>query len=240
VKIGYDPTEGLLNMEVVAASPEASVAFSNALIGYAEERVSNITQRLRDDQMKGAIESFHDAQIARNEALDRLVTLQQELAVIDSKSAAASMQGQILALEQEVDQMEKSLAILMEKARPNTAKVYALKTSIRINKDLIEAKQAELKQTTGGADSLARKNARMVVAEADYQTREMMVQAAIQSVEAARVAADRQARYMATSVAPVRPEDPSYLRKFENTLLSFLIFGDVYLIMSRTASNLRE
>ena len=86
-------------MEVVAASPEASVAFSNALIRYAEERVSNINQRLRDDQMKGAIESFHDAQIARNEALDRLVTLQQELTVIDSKSATASMQGQILALE---------------------------------------------------------------------------------------------------------------------------------------------
>ena len=42
---------------------------------------------------------LRDAQIARNEALDRLVTLQQELTVIDSKSATASMQGQILALE---------------------------------------------------------------------------------------------------------------------------------------------
>ena len=136
--------------------------------------------------------------------------------------------------------MEKSLAILMENARPNTAKVNALKTSIRINKDLIEAKQAELTQTTGGADSLASKNARMVVAVADYRTREMMVQAAVQSMEAARVAADRQARYLATSVAPVRPEGPSYQRKFENTLLSFLIFGGVYLIMSLTASILRE
>ena len=240
VKIGYDPTEGLVNMEVIAASPDASVEFSNTLIHYAEERVSNITQRLRDDQMKGAIESFEDAQIARNEALDRLVTLQQELAVIDSKSAVASIQHQIMGLEQEVDQMEKSLAIHMENARPNTSKVNALKTSIRINKDLIEAKQAELTQTTGGADSLASKNARMIVAEADYQTREMMVQAAVQSVEAARVAADRQARYLATSVAPVRPEDPSYPRKFENTLLSFLIFGGVYLIMSLTASILRE
>jgi capsular polysaccharide transport system permease protein len=166
--------------------------------------------------------------------------LQQELAVIDSKSAVASIQHQIMGLEQEVDQMEKSLAIHMENARPNTSKVNALKTSIRINKDLIEAKQAELTQTTGGADSLASKNARMIVAEADYQTREMMVQAAVQSVEAARVAADRQARYLATSVAPVRPEDPSYPRKFENTLLSFLIFGGVYLIMSLTASILRE
>ena len=240
VKIGYDLTEGLVNMEVIAASPDASVEFSNALIRYAEERVSNITQRLRDDQMKGAIESFEEAQIARNEALDRLVTLQQELAVIDSKTAVASIQQQIMALEQEVDQMEKTLAIHLENAQPNASRVNALRTSIRINKDLIDAKQAELTQTTGGADSMASKNARMIVAEADYQTREMMVQAAVQSVEAARVAADRQARYLATSVAPVRPQDPSYPRKFENTLLSFLIFGGVYLIMSLTASILRE
>ena len=129
--------------------------------------------------MKGAIESFEDAQIARNEALDRLVTLQQELAVIDSKSAVASIQHQIMGLEQEIDQMEISLAIHMENAPPNTSKVNALKTSIRINKDLIEAKQSELTQTTGDADSLASKNARMIVAEADYQTREMMVQAAV-------------------------------------------------------------
>ena len=240
VKIGYDLTEGLVNMEVIAASPDASVEFSNALIRYAEERVSNITQRLRDDQMKGAIESFEEAQIARNEALDRLVTLQQELAVIDSKTAVASIQQQIMALEQEVDQMEKTLAIHLENAQPNASRVNALRTSIRINKDLIDAKQAELTQTTGGADSMASKNALMIVAEADYQTREMMVQAAVQSVEAARVAADRQARYLATSVAPVRPQDPSYPRKFENTLLSFLIFGGVYLIMSLTASILRE
>ena len=135
--------------------------------------------------------------------------------------------------------MKKSLAILMEKARPNTAKVNTLQSSIRINKNLIEAKQAELMQTTDGADSLAIKNARMVVAEADYQTRERMMQAAVQNVEAAR-ATDRQARYLATSVAPVRPEDPSYSRKFENTLLSFRIFVGVYLNMSLTASILRE
>ena len=127
-----------------------------------------------------------------------------------------------------------------ENAWPNNSKVNAIRTSIRSNKDLIEAKQAELTQNTGSADSLANKNARMIVAEADYQTREMMVQAAVQSVEAARVAVDRQAQYLATSVAPVWPEERSYPRKFENTLLSFLIFGGVYLIMSLTASILRE
>jgi len=164
------------------------------------------------------------------------VTLQQELAVIFSKTAIAAVKQQIMTLELEIDQIAKSLVIHLENARPNTPKVNTLKTSIRMNKDLIQAKQAELTQTTGGADLLASKNARMIVAEEDYQNREMMVQAAIQRIEAARVAANWQARHLATSVASVRPEDPSYPRKFENTLLSLLIFGGVQLIMSLTTS----
>ena len=74
-----------------------------------------------------------------------------------------------------------------ENAWPNNSKVNAIRTSFRSDKGLIEAKHAELTRTTGSADSLANKNARMIVAEADYQAREMMVQATVQSVEASRV-----------------------------------------------------
>ncbi|MEM6729165.1 MAG: capsule biosynthesis protein, partial [Pseudomonadota bacterium] len=44
VKIGYDPTEGIIDMEVIAGSPEASQTFSNALITYAEGQVSDLSQ----------------------------------------------------------------------------------------------------------------------------------------------------------------------------------------------------
>ena len=37
--IGYDPTEGVIKMEMLATDPATSQAFSEALISYAEERV---------------------------------------------------------------------------------------------------------------------------------------------------------------------------------------------------------
>ncbi len=43
-----------------------------------------------------------------------------------------------------------------------------------------------------------------------------------------------------TSVEPVVSEDPSYPRSFENTILAFLIFSGIYLMISLTASILRE
>ena len=45
---------------------------------------------------------------------------------------------------------------------------------------------------------------------------------------------------MTTSVAPVAPDDPTYPRAFENTILAFLIFSGIYLMFSLTASILRE
>ena len=52
--------------------------------------------------------------------------------------------------------------------------------------------------------------------------------------------ANRQVRYLTTSVNPVAAEDPTYPRKFENTILAFLILSGIYLMISLTASILRE
>ena len=51
VKIGYDPTEGVLRMEVVAADPAVSAEVSEALIRYAEDRVNALSQQKRGDQL---------------------------------------------------------------------------------------------------------------------------------------------------------------------------------------------
>jgi capsular polysaccharide transport system permease protein len=47
-------------------------------------------------------------------------------------------------------------------------------------------------------------------------------------------------RYLSTGVRPVAPDEPTYPRAFENTLLAFLIFSGIYLMLSLTASILRE
>ncbi len=62
VKIGYDPSEGIIRMEVIAPNPQKSAAFSRALISYAEQQVDQLTARARNDQMKDARKSYEDAE----------------------------------------------------------------------------------------------------------------------------------------------------------------------------------
>ncbi|PKP85022.1 MAG: capsule biosynthesis protein, partial [Alphaproteobacteria bacterium HGW-Alphaproteobacteria-2] len=99
VKIGYDPTEGIVRMEVVAAHPATSKAFSEALISYAEERVDQLTQRLREDQMKGANESFADAERKMLAAQERVLVLQKQRGVLSADMEVSSQMSQISTFE---------------------------------------------------------------------------------------------------------------------------------------------
>jgi len=100
--------------------------------------------------------------------------------------------------------------------------------------------RAGLTDGNAGEASLARITAELGVAQIDLQTRTALLQQAAQQFEAARIEADRQVRYLSTSVPPTAPDEPTYPRKFENTLLAFLIFSGIYLMISLTASILRE
>ena len=78
------------------------------------------------------------------------------------------------------------------------------------------------------------------MAEVDLETRTMMMQEALQQLEAARIEANRQVRFLSVGVTPVPPDEPTYPRVFENTLIAFFIFGAIYLMAAVTAAILRE
>jgi capsular polysaccharide transport system permease protein len=78
------------------------------------------------------------------------------------------------------------------------------------------------------------------MAEADVATRQMLLAQSMQQMEAARIEANRQVRYLSMGVSPIAPDEATYPRAFENTALAFLIFAGVYLMLSMTASILRE
>jgi capsular polysaccharide transport system permease protein len=93
---------------------------------------------------------------------------------------------------------------------------------------------------SNGEGSLAELASRIQLAQGDLVTRDLMLQSALEQFQQTNRDANSQARYLTTAEAPVVPEDPAYPRKFESTLLAFLVFGEVYLLLSITASVLRE
>ena len=240
VKIGYDPTEGILKMEVIAADPETSQRFSEALISYAEEQVDQLTQRLREDQMRGALESYQSAEVRRTEALDELLRIQNEVEVLSPEGEVSAILQQISNLETRRQDKVLELATLENVSRPNQGRVNAVKTEIASLEGLIAELRGQMTETTGNGSTLAAKTTELRLAEENYSFQTVLVQQALTMMETARLEANRQVRYLSLGVEPIAPDDATYPKAFENTLVAFLIFSGIYLMISLTASILRE
>ncbi|KMK68646.1 capsule biosynthesis protein [Puniceibacterium sp. IMCC21224] len=240
VEIGYDPTEGVIKMEVIAAEPETAAEFSRALIRYAEDRVDNLSLRKRTNGVLDAEQGLSEAEAARQVAQEKLVRLQQDGAIVDPEGRIAALRGQINNVEMQTQEKQLQLQALLDNARPNSSRVQGAEGDVRRLQALLDDLNAQMTTAATGENSLAEIAVQIQLSQADLATRDLMLQSALERLETARRDAESQARYLTTSVVPVASEDPSYPRKFENTILCFLIFSGIYLMISLTASILRE
>jgi len=240
VKISYDPTEGVVKMEVIATDPAEAVAFSSALISYAEEQVDQLTKRLREDQMSGARESYADAESKMLAAQRRVVELQEARGVLSAEAESSLVMGQISTFETELQKERLRLQEMQSNARPNRTKVEVAERNIERLGNLIAELRSELTESENGSSSLARITGELLVAQADLETRQILLQQALQQVETARIEANKQTRFLALPVKPVQADEATYPRVFENTMLALLIFSGIYLMASLTAAILKE
>ncbi len=240
VKISYDPTEGIIKMEVIAADPQVAVDISNSLIKYAEERVDEMTERLRDDQMAGAEESYLNAEKNLSAANERVVQLQEKYKILSSDVEVGLITSQIGALDAQLTQDRLSLAQMESNATPNVARMEPLKRRIATLESEIAILRSKLTDSSIDGLSIARVQSELLVAQADVETRRLLLAQSLQATEMARTAVNRQASYLSISVNPIAADEAAYPRAFENTLVVMLIFAGLYLMLSMTAAVLRE
>ncbi|MEM6577138.1 MAG: capsule biosynthesis protein [Pseudomonadota bacterium] len=239
IKLGFDPTEGVIRMEISTADPEVSRLFSQQLIEYAEERVDQLSQEKRFDAVKTAEQSLNEAKEDRRSAQRRLVEL-QEGTILDPEGEIANIRSLISNAELQLQEKLLALNTQLANARPNEARVAALRSEVDVLEAELVKQNARLTQATVGSASLASQAAEIQMAQADLMTADMVLQSALETKRQSEVEANKQVRYLTVAVEPVASEDPTYPRSFENTLLTFLLFAGIYLLISLTVSVLRE
>ena len=240
VKISYDPTEGIIRMEVVAADPDIAADWARQLISYSEEQIDHLTQRLRADQMRDTQTGYDKAQTNLAASQLRLVELQEKYKIISSEAEVGLLTSQISALESQLMQERLSLAQMESNETPNQARMEPIKRRITTLEDETAQLRAKMTESSAGETSLADVQGQLLVAQSDLQTRQMILAQALQSMETSRVEANRQVRYLSLAVTPTPTDAPAYPRAFENTLATLLIMLGIYLMVSMTVAILRE
>ena len=240
VKISYDPTEGLIRMDVVASDPQTAVAFSKALIGYAEDQVDHLTKRLREDQMEGSRESYAEAETNMLAAQRNVVELQEKFKILSSEAEASLITQQVSVLETKLSQDRLTLAEMEANEQPNQARMEPLKRRMAALDDEIKSLRSKLTEDSQSGLSLAQVQSELLVAKANVETRQLLLSQSLLSLETSRIEANRQTRYLSLSVSPVAPDEATFPRAFENTMVAMMIFAGIYLMISMTAAILRE
>jgi capsular polysaccharide transport system permease protein len=164
----------------------------------------------------------------------------QEDSILDPEGEIAGIRSLINTVELQLQEKELALSIQMNNPRPNNAKVEALRSEISVLRAELDRQKRRLTDATGGESSLASKTAAIQMAQADLATADMVLQSALESMRMAQVEANKQVRYLTVGARPIAPQEAAYPRVFENTVLAFLIFSGIYLMISLTASILRE
>lgn len=240
VRISYDPSEGLVRLEVLAADPKVAAAWATQLISYAEEQVDHLTQRLRADQMRDAQAGYDEAQVNLAASQRRLIELQEKFKILSSETEVTLITSQIGTLEAQLTQDRLSLSQMQANQNPNAARMEPLIRRIATLEAEIAGLRSRMTESGVEGTSLAQVQGDLLVAQADLQTRQLILAQALQSMETARVEANRQTRYLSISVTPTPPDEAAYPRAFENTLVTLLILLGIYLMVSMTAAILRD
>ncbi|MEM9047974.1 MAG: capsule biosynthesis protein [Pseudomonadota bacterium] len=240
VVVGFDLTEGILRMEVMAADPESAQRFSTALISYAEEMVDSLSVRARRQNMEGAETSFSDREAQVAEAAARVLDLQQRY---DTFSAEGELQIElsvIQSLELELEQLRRERRLLSTNDKPNAARLKVLDQKIAFTEAAVAARRSELTTTDQGTLSLAAISSALSMARSDLAAKEQMRIVALNTLEQARIEAARQVRYLSVNVPPVAPDIATYPRPAQHIAVGFFVFLGLYIMLGLTASILRE
>ena len=166
--------------------------------------------------------------------------LQEKLGVVDPASETTALMTQIGTFEPQLQEKRLQLQQLLDNSRPNQARLAGVEGDIRRLEDLITGLRQQLTQADSTQGSLASISAQLRMAEVDLETRTMIMQESLQLMEAARIEAMRQVRFLSLGTAPIPPDVPTTPKVFENTLIAFLLFSAIYLLVSLTTAVLRE
>ena len=190
--------------------------------------------------MAGARASYESAEAKRSEALAAWLKLQEDVQQIDPIGETQARTQQISALESDRQRLTLTLQERLNVRRPNEAQVNSLRAQIANIEGLIADLRNQMTNSAETGSSLASRNTELRLAEENYTFQTMLAQQALTQMETARIEANRQVRYLSMGVEPVAPDEATYPKAFQNTLLAFLIFAGIYLMISITASVLRE
>ncbi len=241
VSVSFDPTEGIIEMDLVAATPDDSRRFSKAIISYAEEMVDTLADPIREDAMRDSERNLAESEENLKGAQLAEAEVRKKLDIFSVEGEVSAELSIIAGLETRLEELRGRLENLRRVTSETDPRVERIRNQVATLENQIVERRKNVTGGEGlGRDSLADINAELARAQVDVQAALAIFTAALETREAARADAARQHRYLSVVIQPSVPDEANYPQKWKQTGLAFLIFLGIYIVVSLTVSLIRE
>lgn len=239
VRIAYDQGSGLMEVRVLAFTPEKAHQISTQILLESQRMINALNAQAREDAMGYARNDLDEAVARVKQAREALTAFRSRTQIVDPEADISGRVGVMNNLQQQLAEALIAHDILLQTANEGDPRLTQAQRRIEVIRERIGLERTAF--VTGDVKSGAvGEDYPNLLAEyeglsVDREFAEQTYRAALTAVDLARTNAERRSRYLATYIEPTFPEASEYPQKLMISglaglflLLSWAILALVY------------
>ena len=221
VKPSLDPETGIVALSVKAYEPDVAKKLAEAVLAKSEALVNAMSRRAQDDAITLAMREVKTAEGRVSKAQEAMRAFRDRSGMLDPTSTAGGLQGIVSQLESEVVKVKAEIAEASTYMSKDAPALVGLRARLAAVEKQLAAEKLRLagESKFGSMTSIAGEYEDLQI-ESDFARQQLV--SAMTSLEAARVKAEAQSRYVVAFQVPVLPDESLYPRPFLFTLFVFV------------------
>jgi capsular polysaccharide transport system permease protein len=227
ISVRYDQTTGISTLNIQAFRAEDAKKIADALLRDSEILINKLNERAQSDGIESALREVEASKVRALEAQGKVTAFRNREEVLDPSRVSTAALETIARLSLEQALANASLAELM-KSSPQNPQVSSLRLRIAALEDQITKERLQLAGTDSSMAPRIAEYERLML-EREFAERTFV--SALNSLEAARVDAQRQRLYLEGISSPTVPDHAAYPCRLAFIFGTLLLSGIVYRIV---------
>ncbi|MEM9223430.1 MAG: hypothetical protein AAGB11_13635 [Pseudomonadota bacterium] len=228
-QVEFDDETGIINMVVRAFRPADAEQITRKVLEKSEELINELSLRAREDSLKSARREVELAEGRFADSRKSVAGYRGSEREIDPSAVAAAQQGLVGELEGVLAMRQSELTALRSTMSDNSPRVLYVRNQINALERQIARERLSVAVAEEGQNQpvLTERLSRYEELLAEREFAERAYVSALAALEAARIEALKQQRYLAVFVTGAAPEESTYPKALRWTLI---VFGALFII----------
>lgn len=236
VQTELDSTTGVSGLTVRTFRAKDSQDIASALLAAGEALVNRMNARQRENSVKQARQDVDSAEMRVTEVGRQIAEFRNRESLLDPTKQSVPLLTGISDLQMALIKTDMEIAQTTS-STPKSPLIADLRRRADALKDQIAQARAKI---TGSGTSLVPKITTFDALALQQEFADKLLGSAIQSLETARITAERQELYLETIVMPNLSDYPSYPKRFATVAIVFATFLGIFICSGLILSAARE